>query len=118
MLEAIDEDFDYTGGNATVVANFAAGTVDVSLGNFIVRDGDGGIGFSAPIDTIEITGMAISGNAFSGGTLELFENTTLTGRDVVPVTDVTGANFTTTATGHFFGWTTPTPTPPTTYLMK
>ncbi len=97
-------DINYFNGVSTVEADFGAGTVDVTLGNFTTNDDDGGFGTASPFNTIEITGMDISGNAFSGGDLAL-SNTQLDGSSIlVDAAGVTGANTTTTAAGNFFGW--------------
>ena len=99
-----DLDINYLEGSSTVEADFGAGILDVTLGNFTTTDDDGGFGTASPFNTIEITGMAISGNAFSGGDLAL-SNAQLDGSSTpVDAAGITGTNTATTAAGHFFGW--------------
>lgn len=88
--------FDLSNGTSTVNANFGAGTVDVTLNGFTSTDQSTGNPSAAPIDTISVTGMAISGNGFSGGTASTSNSGT--------TTSVTGANTTNSAQGHFFGY--------------
>ena len=88
--------FDLANGTSTVSADFAAGTVDATMTGFTATDQATGNAATAPIDTISATGMTISGNGFSGGTVA-----TTNGGAVV---NVTGANTTTTAQGAFFGY--------------
>ena len=56
--------FDLTGGNTTVNVNFGTRTVDATL-DFVGTPSDGNA-----IDQVLISGMRISGNRFSGGSLE------------------------------------------------
>lgn len=66
--------------------------------DFTVTDQATGNAVTGPVDTISVTGMTISGNGFSGGTVA----TTNDGTAV----NITGANTTTTAQGAFFGYDT------------
>lgn len=88
--------FDLSNGKSTVSADFATGRVDVTMTGFTATDQKTGNAATAPIDTISATGMSISGNGFSGGTV----TTSNAGTTV----NVTGANTTTTAQGAFFGY--------------
>lgn len=73
-------------GKVTVAANFGAGTVDTTVNSA----GD------PNFDEINVSGMQISGNSFSGGTMV----TSLNGASV----DVTGSNTDVISTGHFYGY--------------
>jgi len=84
-----------TGGESEVSVDFLSQSADVTLDGFTSVDHATGNAASAPIDTIEITGMTITGNQMGGGTLS-----TLNGAAVV---DVTGANTITDAQALFFG---------------
>lgn len=88
--------FDLLDGKSTVAANFGAGTVNVTMNGFTAEDAATGNPTTAPIDTISVTGMAIAGNGFSGGTIA----TTNAGSAV----NLTGANTTSAAQGAFFGY--------------
>ncbi|MEE9454245.1 MAG: transferrin-binding protein-like solute binding protein [Paracoccaceae bacterium] len=90
---------DLTNGTSTVGVDFGAGTVDVTLTGFTPVHDSGPV-IPVPIDTISVTGMNISGNSFSGGTLS-----TLNGGTTV---DITGANRVDLAEGRFFGYDTAT----------
>ena len=92
----VDDEFELAGGDSAVEADFAAATVDVTMNGFTAMAGDSNTNTAAPIDTIQITGMAIDENGFSGGTL----TTSLSGTNV----DITGDNTTTSALGNFFGY--------------
>ncbi len=99
------DDLNYMEGNSGVNVDFSAGEVDVVMGGFMVRNGAGGPGTSAIVDSIEITGMDIAGNRFSGGTVRFFQNSSdLTLRQEVGIDVITGADPTSFAAGHFFGW--------------
>lgn len=87
---------DLNSGTSTVTADFANGTVDVTMTGFSAVNQATGAATVAPIDTITATGMTIAGNAFSGGTI-----TTSNGGAAV---DVTGASTTKSAGGNFFGY--------------
>lgn len=93
--------FDLRSGTSTVTARFGSGTsgtVDVTMNGFTVRDQASGATNNAPLDTVAVNGMTISGNGFSGGTLE----TSLNGSPV----NVTGTNTSHLAQGNFFGFET------------
>ena len=66
------------------------------MNGFTVTDQSTGNAATAPIDTISVTGMNISGNGFSGGSA-----TTSNGGSAVTIT---GANTTSNAQGTFFGY--------------
>ncbi len=66
-------------GTSEVTADFAAGTVDVTMTGF--RTESGASNRASRIDTIQVTGMTIQENRFSGGDLRL----TLNGASVDPV---------------------------------
>ncbi|MEE9454391.1 MAG: transferrin-binding protein-like solute binding protein [Paracoccaceae bacterium] len=80
-------------GNATsgVDVDFGSGTVDVAITGFSTNASNPQL-----IDTIAVTGMNISGNAFTGGTI----STTMNGAAV----DITGPNTNTYIGGNFFGY--------------
>ena len=88
--------FDLNNGTSIVNANFGAGTVDVTMNGFSATSQAIGAAATAPIDTISATGMTISGNGFSGGTM-----TTANGGAVI---SVTGPNTSVAGQGHFFGY--------------
>ena len=88
--------FDLNNGTSTVNADFGSGTVNATMTGFSATNQATGAAATAPIDTISATGMTISGNGFSGGTI-----TTSNGG---VVTSVTGTNTTTAGQGHFFGY--------------
>ncbi len=103
VLVTATQGFDLNDGSSTVTADFASGTVDVELSGFTVTDQVTGNAAVAPIDTVKVTGMTISGNGFAGGTFA----TTNAGADV----NVTGANTSSQTAGTFFGYDTATKTP-------
>ncbi|MEL6748914.1 MAG: transferrin-binding protein-like solute binding protein [Pseudomonadota bacterium] len=88
--------FGLSSGTSTVNADFGAGTVNVTLNGFTATDQATGNAATAPIDTISVNGMTISGNGFSGGTATTSNGGT--------TTSVTGANTTSNPQGHFFGY--------------
>lgn len=90
------EGFDLTNGTSTVAANFRTGRVNVTMTGFTATNLATGNAQAAPIDTITATGMQVSGNRFSGGTV----TTTMSGAPV----NLTGANTTSAAQGAFFGY--------------
>ena len=84
-------------GDSTIDADFAAGSVDVTLDSFDQSlDGNTGQSVSAPLDRITISDMAISGNGYSGGRIAASNN----GRAVNPVGGVTSES----AAGTFYGY--------------
>ena len=83
-------------GSSTVSADFGAGTVDVTMTGFTATDNATSAPVAPAVDTIAMTGMSVSGNSFSGGTL----STTTGGAPV----DLTGTNTVTQAQGHFYGY--------------
>lgn len=87
--------YDLNSGASTINVDFASATTSVTMTNFTATNKATGASATAPIDTIAMTDMAISGNQFSGGTL----STTLATVDV----DLTGTNTSTSALGRFFG---------------
>lgn len=84
--------------DATVTADFAAGTVDVALTN-LAKDSSDDVASLADIDEINITKMKIAGNRFAYDSASTFET-----KADGSVVDVTGANTTSDAMGHFFGY--------------
>lgn len=95
--------YDYNHGTSTVVANFGAGTVDVTLDAFTqVEKIPFGAASSiitaaaAPLDQIHGSGLAINGTHFTGGSWQ-----TLKGGVAV---DVVGAGAVTTSNGTFYGY--------------
>lgn len=96
LVVTATQGFDLNGGTSNVTADFASGTVNATLTGFTAIDQATGTAAIAPIDTITATGMTLSGNGFSGGTI----TTTNAGTAV----DVTGANTASTAQGAFFGY--------------
>lgn len=91
--------FDLNAGTSQVTANFGSGNgVDVTLTDFTSIDQTNGNATAAPIDTIAVNGMTITGNGFSGGTI-----TTKLDGDTI---SVTGANTTSAAQGAFYGYST------------
>lgn len=96
LVVTATQGFDLENGTSTVTADFAAGTVNTTMSGFAATDQVTGNAATAPIDTISVTGMTITGNGFSGGTVA----TTNGGAAI----NVTGANTTTAAQGAFFGY--------------
>lgn len=88
--------YDLTGGQSSVTADFGAGTVNATLDSFTITDQLSSEVSNGPLDTISISDMTISGNGFSGGTVE----TTLSGNQV----NLLGANANSSAQGDFFGY--------------
>ncbi|MEE9452859.1 MAG: hypothetical protein V3V13_00560 [Paracoccaceae bacterium] len=78
---------DLNNGTSTVVMNFNSALANVTLAGF---DGD------HVLDTINVVGMSISGNSFSGGTITTEKNNA--------VVNLTGAGTTSVAQGRFFGY--------------
>lgn len=76
--------------DTSVSANFETRQVDVSMDNLNTFIG------SVPFGSVEISGMTISGNGFSGGEM------TVDGTS--PVSDIVGSNATTTADANFYGY--------------
>lgn len=82
-------------GTSKIEVDFAASTVDLTLNGFTATDLVSGLAVNASIDTIRASGMTISGNKFSSGSLSLQKN----GVEV----DATGANSTASSVGYFYG---------------
>ena len=95
--------YDLNNGRATVTVDFNAGQVDVVLDNFSASDQSTGLAATAPVDSITISGMTISGNEFNGGTVITNAN----GSTV----DITGTNTTSDANGYFYGYDSSTSAP-------
>jgi len=87
-------DFFYFGGISIVDVDFAAGSVDVTMGLFtdIQQTGTSTV---APIDAISGTGMAIVGASFTGGTWATLKNGV--------IVNITGAA-SVVAGGNFYGY--------------
>lgn len=86
-------------GVSTLSVDFAAGTANIDLGNFLARTNGANVPISvaaAPFDQVTGTGMTISGAHFTGGNW-----VTLKGGSVV---DVVGAHPTANSNGTFFGY--------------
>jgi hypothetical protein len=83
-------------GAAQVSADFSANKVDATFSDFTAENETTGLPDTPPIDRIEVTGMTINGNVFSGGTL-----TTTKGGNPV---DITGGVTRTETRGAFFGY--------------
>ena len=94
--------YELAGGISAISVDFGAGTAGVTLNGFSATDAAGAPA-TASLDTVQITGMTIAGNTFTGGTLA----TLLSG---VPV-DITGTNTTVNSQGMFFGWDSATDIP-------
>lgn len=94
--------YDLTGGISAISVDFSAGTAGVTLNGFTATDALGAP-TTAPLDTVQITGMTIAGNTFTGGAL----TTLLSGATV----DISGTNTTLNSQGMFFGWDSATNTP-------
>lgn len=60
---------DLDNGSATVSANFGTGKLSVRMEGFETVSRDTGQAAAPGFDAVEINGMSISGNAFSGGTM-------------------------------------------------
>lgn len=85
-----DDPFSFGDWISTIIVDFGAGSANVTL--------ESGLGASAtdPIDTVQITGMTVAGNTFTGGELAtLFEGVTVTPIGAITYTD---------SLGMFFGW--------------
>lgn len=80
--------FELNGGTSTLTASFETGLVNATFDSF---DPTG-----APIDSVQIVDMTISGSTFSEGAV-------ITSMDGVGV-DVTGSNTISNTEGMFFGW--------------
>jgi len=78
-----------TGGTSTLEADFSAGSAQLTMTGFTTST-------PALLDTITATGMGISGNTLSGGTLETLLNS-------APV-NLTGTNTVSGASANFFGY--------------
>lgn len=96
LVVTATQGFDLANGTSTVSADFAAGTVDATMTGFTATDQATGNAATAPIDTIQLTGMRIDSDGFTGGTYD----TLLNGTSV----NVTGENTTANAAGAFFGY--------------
>jgi hypothetical protein len=84
-------------GNSTVDADFAAGTVDVTLDGFgQAVNANTGQPTTAPLDRITISDMTISGNGYSGGTVSVQNS----GNAVNSIGGITSEE----AAGTFFGY--------------
>lgn len=84
------------GGTASVAVDFGGGLVDVAMTGFSGKTAGSGAPVATPlVDAITATGMTISGNRFSGGTVTLSRG----GTALTP----TGSNPTDSAAGAFFG---------------
>ncbi len=87
--------FSYYGGISIVDVDFAAGSVDVTMG-FFNNIQQNGIATIAPIDAVSGTGMTIVGASFFGGSW-----VTLKGGVVV---NITGPGTAVSAGGDFYGY--------------
>lgn len=90
-------------GESFVQADFGAGKVDVTMSNFQtvveLQSDNSETPTTSPIDRIQITGMDISGNRFSGGTTELQSH-----GNRVAFASVTGTDTTVQSEGAFYGY--------------
>lgn len=69
---AIDENlFEFTDGQSTVNVDFGSGSVNAHLDDFSIRNQTPNSNAQAPFDRIELNGMTIDGNSFSGGNLQI-----------------------------------------------
>jgi hypothetical protein len=89
------DEFDLEGGSSTLTANFGTGTVDVAMDGFTAVSETTGDDEDVGFNEVTITGMSISGNQFSGGTIATLED----GTEVLIVGTTTQEN----ALGRFFG---------------
>lgn len=87
--------FLLSGGISIVDVNFAAGTVDVTMGLFTAVD-QYAPNTVTPVDTISGTGMAIVGASFTGGTWATYKDGALV--------NFTGPATTVSAGGDFYGY--------------
>lgn len=81
-------------GSVELTADFGGGTVDMTVDFNMATDG---------ADWIEVTGMTIDGNAFSGGDLAIFEYDAIPAENNLTASNVLGDNASHQATGVFFG---------------
>lgn len=79
--------------SSTVDADFGSGNVDVTLTGVT-----GDMSSIAAFDTVSATGMAISGNSFTGGVIDVTSSGTSVAQDIA------GSGYTTGAAGNFFGY--------------
>ncbi len=98
QVETTDRSTEFllANGISIVDVDFAAGSVDVTMGLFGLVNGIAGPPTASPVDTISGTGMTIVGASFSGGTW-------VTLKDGV-VVDFTGPGTVGAAGGDFFGY--------------
>lgn len=89
------EDFFYRDGISIVDVDFAAGSVDVTMGLF-TDISQGGTSTIAPIDAISGSGMSIVGASFVGGTWATLKNGV--------IVNITGAGTNVAAGGDFYGY--------------
>lgn len=82
--------FNFTDWVSTTLVNFGAGSVNVTLNPM------DGLATNGSFDTVQITGMTIDGNTFTGGELE----TLIKGDTVNPIGTITSTD----SLGMFFGW--------------
>ena len=90
-------------GSSVMAADFGSMTAELRLDDFTAQDGSGNAVSNAPMTAMEVTGISISGNSFSGGTITTYSGNT-------PV-DVTGSNTTEVLEGHFYGFNSSTGAP-------
>lgn len=96
LLQTAFTSIDLKSGTSTINANFGTGKIDVTLNGFNATKQSNGETTTAPVDTIKATGLTLTGNSFTGGTIA----TSLNGSDV----DFVGANATNTIFGNFYGY--------------
>lgn len=89
-------DFFLTNGISIVDVDFAAGSVDVTLGLFTTVNGVTGPTTASPIDAVSGTGMSVIGASFYGGRWVTYKDG--------GVVRVTGTNTIVQAGGDFFGY--------------
>ncbi|MGB7319352.1 MAG: transferrin-binding protein-like solute binding protein, partial [Planktotalea sp.] len=87
--------YDLDNGTSTVIANFASGSVNVTMEGFDAVSRASGASADVGFNGVNITGMGASGNQFSGGTITTVQDGA--------VVQIVGTRTQQNALGRFFG---------------
>lgn len=90
--------FDLKNGTSKISANFASGAVDVIADSFTIANRATGVSSNIGFNSVQISGMRVFGNTFSGGAITTLRN----GAFVEIISEDTQQ----TAIGRFFGLNT------------
>jgi hypothetical protein len=90
--------FDLKNGTSKITADFASGNIDVSVDSYTITNRETGVSSNIGFNSVQISGMRVFGNTFSGGAITTLNNGTLV--------EIVSENTQQTAIGRFFGLNT------------